>query len=300
MCEEAQKEGNQSCPSEHNTGSKVTFKSDAVELQTARNQCLTVNQVKEVNDLAEKGVVNLVWQNKGDFSEIVKCRGDNYIIPPQSTFLMSDIQHLNTVCKALGTFDLIVMDPPWTNKSVKRKKRYYTMDNDMMLDLPLGDMMNTGCVVVVWVTNKQKHIHFVTEQLFPTNSITFLARWFWLKVTRTGQCVYDFDSAHKKPYETIIIGKYKGSGCNLDSIKPYCGSSEHNCKTDMKKSNDENGFKEIHECTDKQRKHCATDTHNSDVNGAKSDPCFNLEVGGRSSSDCIHGNRSCIPGDKRF
>lgn len=57
------------------------------------------------------------------------------------------------------------------------------MDSDMMLDLPLGDMMNPGCLVVVWVTNKQKHIKFIAEQFFPANNIQVKAKWFWLKVT---------------------------------------------------------------------------------------------------------------------
>ena len=60
----------------------------------------------------------------------------------------------------------------------------------MLLELPLCDLMNPGCVVVVWVTNKQKHLQFVTEQLFPSKNIKYTARWYWLKVNKIFPLVF--------------------------------------------------------------------------------------------------------------
>lgn len=39
-----------------------------------------------------------------------------------------------------------------------------------------------GCLVVVWVTNRMKHLKFVKETLFPNWAVTHLAEWHWLKV----------------------------------------------------------------------------------------------------------------------
>jgi len=56
------------------------------------------------------------------------------------------------------------------------------LDNEDVQSLPLEHLMSPGCLVVVWVTNKQSHIQFVTKQLFPRNSIKWLTSWYWLKV----------------------------------------------------------------------------------------------------------------------
>lgn len=60
--------------------------------------------------------------------------------------------------------------------------RYNTLDNEMILDIPLSELMRPGCLIVIWVTNKQKHDKFVMKELFPNHTIDFVARWYWLKV----------------------------------------------------------------------------------------------------------------------
>ncbi|XP_060605650.1 N(6)-adenine-specific methyltransferase METTL4-like [Ruditapes philippinarum] len=248
MCEQSDHDRNQECLAGCYTGAS-SCSLNCVGTQQAWNQecqqeehdrlsnCVPTIQVSEVKDLSLFGTINVIWQNWDQSGRLVKCKGENYIIPENCTFLMSDISEFNKLGKALGKFDLLVMDPPWTNKSVKRKKKYHTIDNDMLLGLPLCDLMNPGCVVVVWVTNKQNHIHFVTEELFPSKNIRFTARWYWLKVTKTGQCVYDLESPHKRPYETLIIGKYhpvsmetQNATCDLDNARD--SSQASNLKID--------------------------------------------------------------------
>merc|ERR1712226_1254539 len=81
------------------------------------------------------------------------------------------------------------------------------MKNEHFLDLPIPKLARPGCLVFVWVTNKQKEHHFVREELFPKWNIKFITQWFWLKVTKYGEMVYDIKSQHKKPYEVILIGQ---------------------------------------------------------------------------------------------
>ncbi|WAR22974.1 METL4-like protein [Mya arenaria] len=115
----------------------------------------------------------------------------------------------------LGQFDLIVMDPPWESKSVKRLKKYSMLANSDLLSLPLGALMAPGCVVGVWVTNRQAHIHFITDQLFSANHIQHVATWYWLKVTKSGVCIRDIDDSHKKPYEVLMLGRYVVPGSTM-------------------------------------------------------------------------------------
>jgi len=55
----------------------------------------------------------------------VELNGRKFILLPQSRFLMSDIMGLNIYSNSLAAgegFHFIVMDPPWQNKSIKRKR----------------------------------------------------------------------------------------------------------------------------------------------------------------------------------
>lgn len=63
--------------------------------------------------------------------------------------------------------------------------RYGSLKDEDLLDISMEDLAAPGCVVVVWVTNRMKHIKFVKDILFPQWSVTCVAEWQWLKV-----CVY--------------------------------------------------------------------------------------------------------------
>ena len=60
--------------------------------------------------------------------------------------------------------------------------RYGSLRDEDLLDISLEDLAAPGCLVVVWVTNRMKHIKFVKDTLFPKWSVTPVAEWQWLKV----------------------------------------------------------------------------------------------------------------------
>lgn len=66
------------------------------------------------------------------------------LLPAQSKFLMSDVQHLAPVLTELGDTgaDLVVMDPPWENASVKRSKKYSTMTPKQLRQLPIKRLLS--------------------------------------------------------------------------------------------------------------------------------------------------------------
>ncbi|KAM4841312.1 N(6)-adenine-specific methyltransferase METTL4 isoform 3-T8 [Thomomys bottae] len=110
-------------------------------------------------------------------------------------------------CSGRKKFDLIVIDPPWQNKSVKRSNRYSYLSSLQIKQIPIPELAAPHCLVVTWVTNRQKHLRFVKEELYPSWSVEMLAEWHWVKITTSGEFVFPLDSLHKKPYEVLILGR---------------------------------------------------------------------------------------------
>ncbi|XP_063062615.1 N(6)-adenine-specific methyltransferase METTL4 isoform X3 [Engraulis encrasicolus] len=138
--------------------------------------------------------------------EMTLMRG-RYLIPPRCKFLLSDITCTQPLRNSGETFDLIVLDPPWENKSVKRSSRYSFLPSSQLKQLPVDVLSSPECLVVTWVTNRPRHLRFVKEELYPHWGVQVLAEWLWVKVTRAGEFVFPLDSPHKKPYELMVLGR---------------------------------------------------------------------------------------------
>jgi len=148
----------------------------------------------------------------------MRLMGSSYLIPAHARFLMSNISHLSPLVSDSTKYDLLILDPPWFNKSIKRKKKYDCVPNEDLLSIPLKELCSTSALVAVWVTNRVKHQSFVKEELFRKHNISFVAEWYWLKVTTQAETVCKLDlSLQKKPYETLIIGRF---GDALESKLP--------------------------------------------------------------------------------
>ncbi|VDM77367.1 unnamed protein product [Strongylus vulgaris] len=92
-----------------------------------------------------------------------------YYIPPYSTFHIgpaADIQNFAALNDE--TFDLVVMDPPWENLSVKRQQSYVTCDSAINV-LDLNYLASSGLV------------------------------------TMEGAPICSFNGSHKLPYEKLVI-----------------------------------------------------------------------------------------------
>uniref|UniRef100_A0A3B4TYG1 Methyltransferase 4, N6-adenosine n=1 Tax=Seriola dumerili TaxID=41447 RepID=A0A3B4TYG1_SERDU len=152
-----------------------------------------------------------VTENREDEATVVTLMGEEYVIPPHTAFLLSDFTRIQPLvhCEYGTKFDLIVMDPPWENKSVKRSRRYSSLPSSQLKRLPIPQLASTNCLVVTWVTNRPSHLRFVRDELYPHWGIEVVAEWFWVKVTTSGQFVFPLDSPHKKPYEVLVLGRYQ-------------------------------------------------------------------------------------------
>ncbi|KAL7315253.1 hypothetical protein PS15m_006724 [Mucor circinelloides] len=159
-------------------------------------------------------IFNTVYINKSltDVKLLQFTPSATYLIPPKSSFLMGSMQNsldqLGSHINKLGGADLIVMDPPWPNKSVQRSSHYETQDIYDLYSIPMDSMIsNKDTIVAIWVTNKPKFRNFIINKLFPSWKLKCISEWVWLKMTTQRECIFPIDSEHKKPYEQLIIGR---------------------------------------------------------------------------------------------
>ncbi|KAI9880585.1 MAG: hypothetical protein M1830_001936 [Pleopsidium flavum] len=149
----------------------------------------------------------------------------HYRIPPVSTFILSSVEDsvetfVNAanryLCKdsssaGSGRFDFILADPPWTNRSVRRSKKYRTLEhhnNDPWdsIQAELGEHLAPGGLVGIWVTNKAEPRTKVLTA-FENWGVQLVEEWIWVKTTIHGEPVTVLDGLWRKPYEILLLGR---------------------------------------------------------------------------------------------
>ncbi|NXA97226.1 METL4 protein, partial [Melanocharis versteri] len=170
----------------------------------------TVRVLEDETSSAEQDLLSCVMENSSNCAKIIVLMGQKYLVPPKSSFLLSDISCLQPLLNYKKKYDVIVIDPPWENKSVKRSNRYSHLSLWQIKQIPVPALAAPNCLVVTWVTNRQKHLRFVKDELYPHWSVKTLAEWHWVKITTAGEFVLPLDSLHKKPYEVLVLGRVQG------------------------------------------------------------------------------------------
>ncbi|KAM9632158.1 N(6)-adenine-specific methyltransferase METTL4 isoform 1-T3 [Trichechus inunguis] len=159
--------------------------------------------------VTEQDLFSRVVENSSSFTKMITLMGQKYLVPPRSSFLLSDISCMQPLLNCRKKYDVIVIDPPWQNKSVKRSNRYSYLSPMQIKQIPVPKMAAPDCLVITWVTNRQKHLRFVKEELYPSWSVEMVAEWHWVKITKSGEFVFPLDSLHKKPYEGLVLGRVR-------------------------------------------------------------------------------------------
>lgn len=159
----------------------------------------------------------------------------SYQIPPGSAFYLANIDmgsaaHFSSAAQSFysaptatagpGQFDLILLDPPWENRSAKRSRQYRTMRQQChpvtALVEMLGRHMSPKGVVACWITNNSSARADVMEA-FEKWGVDLFEEWAWLKTTPTGIPVVDIDGVWRKPYEILLLGRRSDTSMGNDT-----------------------------------------------------------------------------------
>ncbi|XP_055550283.1 N(6)-adenine-specific methyltransferase METTL4 isoform X2 [Wyeomyia smithii] len=154
-----------------------------------------------------------IGSNDSAFTVICNFFNQSYIIPPNCRFFNSNVSNIHSLLNPdEEKFDFIVMDPPWWNKYIRRAKAanqrigYQMMDNESIKSMPLENYIHEDTIVAIWCTNSPTHEAAMKGIFLDKWKLKLLAVWFWVKVTKYGETVCDFnDSSKKQPYEKIFI-----------------------------------------------------------------------------------------------
>ena len=79
----------------------------------------------------------------------------------------------------------------------------------MLLSMDIDSYLEHNALVGVWITNKEAMRTQVLGPggLFETWNVGLVEEWIWVKVTTAGDPMFDIDSALRKPYEVLLLGR---------------------------------------------------------------------------------------------
>ena len=160
-------------------------------------------------------------------------------IPPHSAF------HLLPCTSPLppsnsSLFNFILLDPPWPNRSVQRKRAYNASRSaatvqKLLLEMKIESYLaaprpETGpppsagesahaSSIGIWITNKPsiRAVVLGPGGLFAAWGVTLVEEWIWVKTTVHGEPVTPVDGVWRKPYEIFLLGR-KSNGSPTDGV----------------------------------------------------------------------------------
>lgn len=111
------------------------------------------------------------------------------------------MKNLSLIEKDERKYSFIVLDPPWMNKSVRRKHPYNWSDFHDIQSLPIENLIDQtrSSLICCWSTNCDRIEDFIKNELFQKWNCQYLTTWYWLKV-------YLF--IYKETYSTCIYSLF--------------------------------------------------------------------------------------------
>jgi len=152
-----------------------------------------------------------------------------FFVPPRSSSLVGDCSRpaalyskVRSAAEQNGTkrsFDLIMMDPPWPNKSIRRghekgRAHYSVSDTlwdlrQLIFDMDINVLLADKGYIGLWITNNAAVRDLVVgdDGFFESWGVTLVEEWIWIKVTKSGEPVMPLASCWRKPYEVLLLGR---------------------------------------------------------------------------------------------
>ena len=181
----------------------------------------------------------------------LRCGSERFRIPPLATMLLSSIENgLPAIEEAMNVllpsskgddetkgFDLVIADPPWPNRSVRRAGTYKVHDRSESPLTQISSVLQSrtaqDAVVGIWITNSQS-IRENTLMSMRTLGFLMAAEWIWLKIAADGQPLYPLDGLWRRPYETCLLFQRNVANSKLTRIVIVGVPSEHSLKPCLK------------------------------------------------------------------
>ncbi|KAK3688496.1 MT-A70-domain-containing protein, partial [Podospora appendiculata] len=147
-----------------------------------------------------------------------------YTIPPSSHPVHGSIASTRaTILSTAPKFNLIVLDPPWPNRSAKRKRgggSYRQADGlpatrSLLSLIPVASHLAADGLVAIWVTNAARFADLLTAPrggVFAEWQVELVGEWTWLKLAANGEPIVSLHSAWRKPWERLLIARRRGGG----------------------------------------------------------------------------------------
>lgn len=160
-------------------------------------------------------VQNCFGSNIG-FAKVQQIDNSYYLFPENCEFHCKDISDISNSL-AMRQFDIIILDPPWWNKYIRRKRKkssdgYKMMYNNDLKIIPIESLLKENGLIAVWCTNSTQNLEELLNDIFPKWQVRFVAMWYWIKITQSGETICEFtDPPGKQPFEKIIFGAKRSS-----------------------------------------------------------------------------------------
>lgn len=211
-----------------------------------------VDNVKEYLELLPKAAENhgdIVlprhWEDKytlpqlhcsnqsGEFQKFQRTESNSnssnsFIIPQAVRFYNHNVEQLTALLpQLLSSYDLIVIDPPWRNRYIRRIKRakqelgYAMIDNDKLALLPIHQLTHEHTLVAIWCTNSAMHQQALETKLLPSWRLRLLHKLRWYKLNTEHQLIgnlNDADVTKKQPYEMLYLACHANSDITYASV----------------------------------------------------------------------------------
>ena len=180
-------------------------------------------EMKNQNQMAEEATDGIfqLHHNPEDSQVQITLPGCTapVILPPRSTCLQGTVQDtLQTFLSSAPAFDLMLLDPPWPNRSALRSSSYTTpcttsQIRALLSSIPVLAHLASNGILAIWLTNKSAFHDLLLEPggLFEEWGVELVEEWMWVKVTEHGEPIVGLESRWRKSWEVLLVARKAGN-----------------------------------------------------------------------------------------
>ncbi|OAP64892.1 hypothetical protein AYL99_00864 [Fonsecaea erecta] len=171
------------------------------------------NKFRSLSDLQGSIVYNI----RSDTAIVEVGEAGDFMVPAGAAFILASLkQGIPAFLSARRkespekmALDLILMDPPWPNRSVRNSNAYRTSEaQDQDPFLPAGriarDFLAPEGLLAIWITNRSS-IRAKVLQTIQALGLHLHEEWVWIKITAQGVPVSQIDGVWRRPYEILLL-----------------------------------------------------------------------------------------------